>query len=266
MAGNADDMTPTLGAPNPMTGVVVGSLVPGNGRHGDQRTYAVVEQPGHGFVSLWPTGGFIYTPDPRARLDAYRSGTELTDRFTATVTDVDGTSTGLNVCGVPVHPARAAIVATVPVGDQPMAPALNPDDSRVYVTHADEPIITAIDAKTYTAMETVPLGALPTAVSFSPDGRCVFVAHAGGSVSVIDADLLTVVDVLDVMPAAALVPHVDDAAETLAAISAAVDLDVVDVTTGVAVNAPGTCAFIANRAYGTVSVVKIAVPPTARAN
>ena len=163
-----------------MTGVVIGSLVADTGRMSDARTYAVTEQPEHGFVSVWPTGGFIYTPDPRARLDAHRSGAVLMDGFRAVVGEVDGTVTELHVHGVPVHPARAAVIATVPVGDRPSVPVLAPDDSRVYVTHVDEPVVTVIDATTYTAMESVVVPARASGVSFSRDGGYVFAARVGG--------------------------------------------------------------------------------------
>lgn len=261
MDGNADDMAPALGIPNSTTGVIVGALVADTGRHTDERAYAVIEQPQHGFVSVWPTGGFIYTPDPRARLQAYRSGIALHDGFTATITGIDGTTTPVTVGGVPVLPARAAVIATVPVGDRPRVPALNPDDSRVYVTHQDEPIVTVIDALTYTTMEAVALDAVPTDVTFSVDGRSVFVAHGDDSVSVLDADSFSVIDVLDALPATGLAVRSHNGVDVVAIIDEATNLDLGDATHVVAVNAAGTCAFVTNMSYGTVSVVKIATPP-----
>lgn len=242
-----------------MTGVVIGSLVADTGRMSDARTYAVTEQPEHGFVSVWPTGGFIYTPDPRARLDAHRSGAVLMDGFRAVVGEVDGTVTELHVHGVPVHPARAAVIATVPVGDRPSVPVLAPDDSRVYVTHVDEPVVTVIDATTYTAMESVVVPARASGVSFSRDGGYVFAALVGGSVAVIDAASLAVVDRLTAPPSD-VEPTRDRDPETEATIRGAINLDPSDLVRGIAVNAPGTCAFVANTAYGSVSVVKIAAP------
>jgi YVTN family beta-propeller protein/VCBS repeat-containing protein len=248
-------VTPTLGAPHPTTGVVVGSL------NTVSPSFAVTEQPAHGVVSVWPTGGFIYTPDPRARLAAYTSGVDTTDEFTVTATDTAGVETAIAVADVPVHPARAAVVATVPVNGDPEAVTLSPDGSRAYVAHTSEAIVSIIDTGTYTVLETVLIGDHPSDLSFSDDGGQAYVLHGDGvTASVIDTATHSVVGSVaarDVPAAAAR-----DAADTATGIvGAETSVEMTGTPNSIAVTANGRCAYIANPMDATVSVVKIALPP-----
>lgn len=254
--GNADAMAPKLEAPNPTTGVVVGSL----GSGADGHRYAVVDHPVYGVVSVWPTGGFIYTPDPRTRLAAYRSGQSMADAFTVTVTDADGSVTEVGVRDVPIHPALAAVVATIPVGDRPSTATLDPADARLYVTHEDESVVSVIDTTTYTVIEALALNRAPTSVVFSPNGALAYLTHLDGEVLVVDVDSLAVVGTLPAPPPTAVTDRdraIDDA---IALIGGATDLQFGDTRAAVAVNAAGTCTFAAHVDDGTVSVIKFAVP------
>jgi YVTN family beta-propeller protein/VCBS repeat-containing protein len=253
-------MAPSAGLPNPTTGVVVGSLGP-TGLNGDSRTYAVTEQPAHGVVSVWPTGGFIYTPDPRARLAVYSAGATVTDGFTVTATAHGAETTAITVGPISVHPARAAVVATVPVDDDPEAVTLTPDGTRVYVAHSSEAVVSIIDTTTYTLIETVVVGDHPQDVSFSLDGARAYVVHRGGaSASVIDTATHSVVGAvaIDEVPPPQARQVIDEA---VGIIGVATSVELVNLPQSVAVNASGTCAFVANPTYATVSVVKIARPP-----
>jgi YVTN family beta-propeller protein/VCBS repeat-containing protein len=248
-------MTPTLGTPHPMTGVVVGSL------NTVSPTFTVTEQPAHGVVSVWPTGGFIYTPDPRARLAVYSSGADTTDGFTVTATDDHGLATAIAIADVPVHPARAAVVATVPVNDDPEAVTLSPDGSRAYVAHTSEAVVSIIDTGTYTVVETVVVGDHPMDLSFSADGERAFVHHHDGvTASVIDTATHSVVGSVAVadVPASASGPSVDAAAGI---VGAATSVEMAGAPQSIAVDARGTCAYVANSMDATVSVVEIALPP-----
>lgn len=209
-------MSPRIGPPNATTGVVVGSL-DGAGGSGDGASYVVTEHPDHGVVSVWPTGGFIYTPDPRARLAVYSSGVATTDGFTVTATDAGGRSNAISVADVPVHSTRAAVVATVPVSEEPEAVTLSPDDTLAYVIHSAGDRASVIDTTTHSVVGIVPIADVP-----SPSTRAI-----DGTVEVIRPAI-----------------HIEPA----------------NLPRSVAVNTTGTCAFVANPADATVSVVKIAEP------
>lgn len=258
--GYPDGMAPTAGLPNPTTGVVVGSLGP-TGPGGDAATFAVTAQPAHGVVSVWPTGGYIYTPDPQARLALYSAGTAAADGFTATATAPSGGSEVITVTGIPVYPARAAVVATVPVDLHPKAVTLSPDDSRVYVAHGSEAVVSIVDTTTYTLIETVVVGDHPEDLSFSADGARAYVVHRDGeSASVIDTSTHSVIGTVPIAEVPRSRPRrvMDDAAEI---IGAATSVELAHLPQSLAVNAAGTCAFVANPACATVSVVKLARPP-----
>jgi YVTN family beta-propeller protein/VCBS repeat-containing protein len=257
MTGNTGFMAPSTGAPNPTTGVVVGSL----GVTGEALTFTVIEQPSHGVVSVWPTGGFIYTPDPRARLALFSAGAAAVDGFTTTATAPSGDTIAITVTDIPVQPASAAVVATVPVDPSPEALTLSPDDSRVYVAHGSEAVVSIIDTTTYTLMETVAVGDHPMDLSFSADGAHVYVVHRGGmKASVIDTATHSVVGAVtaaDVPPPCAR-QSIDRA---VGIIGAATNVELGNVPRSVAVNAAGTCAFVADPAYAVVSAIKLARPP-----
>lgn len=232
----------------------------------DGAGFAVSARPTHGVVSVWPTGGFIYTPDPRARLAAHTCGSPVTDAFEITVITADGVTTAIGVTGVPVSPARAAVVATIPLGDHPEVAAVSPDDSRVYVGHGGEPVVSIIDATTHTAIENVDVGAPSTDVVFSTDGRYAYVLHQQAeAVSVIDTATHSVTSATTRrrMPTTAR-PAADRNAVTdraIAIIREATNLEMHDSHRTVAVDSTGRCAFVSNPLHGTVSVVEIAQAP-----
>jgi len=86
-----------------------------------------------------------------------------------------------------MDPATNTVIATVPVGDNPVALAMTPDGTRVYVANEMGNTVSVIDTATNAVVATVPVGNGPTDVKVTPDGREVWVANAYGSgVSVID--------------------------------------------------------------------------------
>ncbi|QEM45265.1 Ig-like domain-containing protein [Mycolicibacterium grossiae] len=81
--------TATIGAPNPTTGAVTGSLGVTD-PNGDPLSYALTGKPVRGTVTLTAAGGFTYTPTAAARHDAATVGAPAsltTDAFTVTVND-----------------------------------------------------------------------------------------------------------------------------------------------------------------------------------
>jgi YVTN family beta-propeller protein len=84
-----------------------------------------------------------------------------------------------------------APVATVDVGLAPLAVAVNPARSQVYVVNSLADDMSVIDAPANTVMATVPAGRKPWDVVVSADGELVYVAaSASGEILVFSADRL----------------------------------------------------------------------------
>ncbi|MDV6278221.1 hypothetical protein R3Q06_32670 [Rhodococcus erythropolis] len=85
-------------------------------------------------------------------------------------------------------PATAdTVVATVPVGNGPVAVAVTPDGGRAYVTNGSDKSVSVIDTATDTVVDTVPVGAFPAGVAITPDGARTYVTNGSDkSVSVIE--------------------------------------------------------------------------------
>ena len=85
------------------------------------------------------------------------------------------------------------VIATVPVGDRPIALDMTPDGTRVYVANEGSDTVSVLDTATNGVVATVPVGDRPSDVQVTPDGREVWVANAGTpAVSVIDTATNTV--------------------------------------------------------------------------
>ena len=90
--------------------------------------------------------------------------------------------------------ATNAVVATIPVGDQPMGVAVTPDATRAYVTNQRSNSVSVIDTATNAVVATVPVGESPQGIRVNPSGTEVWVANAfAGGVSVIDTATNTVI-------------------------------------------------------------------------
>jgi YVTN family beta-propeller protein len=84
--------------------------------------------------------------------------------------------------------ATQAVVAAIPVGPGPMATAVHPDGSLVYVTLGPLDAVAVIDTASNAVIGTVGVGDNPSGLDVSPDGSTLFVANTGArSVSVLDA-------------------------------------------------------------------------------
>lgn len=103
--------TPTVGAPDPLSGVATGGVV-ATDPDGDQLTYSAPTTTSKGSVSInAATGSFTYIPTAQARDAAAANGatpSDRTDTFTATVTDGYGGATEIPVT-VAVAPAPGAM-------------------------------------------------------------------------------------------------------------------------------------------------------------
>lgn len=126
-----------------------------------------------------------------------------------------------------------AVVATVPVGNQPLGAAVDPGGMRTYVTNQVVPngTVSVLDGATNTVVATVPVGAGPSGVAVKLPGDRVYVTNRDGkSVSVID----TATNV------------------TVATVA------VGNNPLGVAIDPAGTPAYVVNKGSNSVSVIDTA--------
>ncbi len=86
-----------------------------------------------------------------------------------------------------VSTATNAIVASIPVGDQPTGMAVTPDNGELYTANYWSGTVSVINTTANGVVATIPVGYLPTGVTISPDGKYAYVANEySNSVSVIN--------------------------------------------------------------------------------
>jgi YVTN family beta-propeller protein/VCBS repeat-containing protein len=202
---------PTIGTPDPDTGVVTGNLNVTD-PDGNALAYSVTTPPGMGTVTVDSSGVYTYTPDPQARLDAFASADSTaavapqarfaaaaatpaaapnTDAFTVTASDGHGGTLAVAVNGVPIAPAEAAITATLPAGSTPEGIAISRDGTHVYVANTGSSTMSVIDT-TNNTVATIATG--PTHfVALSPDGTRLYAGTTSGTVVVVNTATNTVV-------------------------------------------------------------------------
>lgn len=88
------------------------------------------------------------------------------------------------------------LAATVQVGINPAALAVNPTTNQIYVANCGSNTITVIDGQT-NATTTIGVGNCPHAVTVNPATNRVYVANSDGSISVIDGATNAVVNIVD---------------------------------------------------------------------
>lgn len=71
--------------------------------------------------------------------------------------------------------------ATIKVGEDPTGAAINPTDTRLYVSNYADNTVSVIDTATKAVIATVPVGKGPTAVAVSPDGSVAYVVDSSAS-------------------------------------------------------------------------------------
>jgi YVTN family beta-propeller protein len=129
-----------------------------------------------------------------------------------------------------VDTATNAVVATVEVGDEPLAAAVNPAGTRAYVTNQVAPsgTVSVIDTAINGVIATVTVGARPSGAAVKPPGDRVYVTNRDDkNVSVIDTASNTVV---------ATIP-------------------VGNNPLGIAIDPAGTPAYVVNKGDNAVSVI-----------
>ena len=118
-ANTAPVATATAGLPDPLTGVVAGTVL-GVDADGDTLTYTGPTSTAKGAIVLGPDGAFTYTPTPAARYDAAFAA-DTADSFTVTVADGYGGSVDVPVA-VAVSPASVAFDFAYGAGEQYWTP------------------------------------------------------------------------------------------------------------------------------------------------
>lgn len=90
--------------------------------------------------------------------------------------------------------ATRAVVATIPVGDNPLHVAVTPDGARAYVSNRNSNNVSVIDTSTLAVVATVAVGTAPTGLAASSNGKQVYVANSGSAnISVIDRNTHNVI-------------------------------------------------------------------------
>jgi YVTN family beta-propeller protein len=97
----------------------------------------------------------------------------ITNQFVNTVSVIDTTTD--------------TVIATIPVGLNPVGVAVNTDGSKVYITSFNANTVSVIDTVANTVIATIPVGLGPFGVAVSPDGSKVYITNQNSNtVSVID--------------------------------------------------------------------------------
>lgn len=121
-ASNPPTGSAAVGAPNPTTGVVTGTVVALD-PDGDALTFSAPATTSKGSVTVAANGSFTYTPDSTARHAASATGatsSQTTDSFTITVSDGHGGRLNLPIA-VSISPANAAPTGTSAPGTPNLA-------------------------------------------------------------------------------------------------------------------------------------------------
>lgn len=93
-----------------------------------------------------------------------------------------------------INTSSNTVVATMPVGANPVDVVLNPTGSRAYVDNSADNTVSVINTATNTVVATVPVGVFPLGVAVNPAGSRLYVTNSfANSVSVIDTSTNAVV-------------------------------------------------------------------------
>jgi YVTN family beta-propeller protein len=99
----------------------------------------------------------------------------------------------------PVTVATHSVGASIPVGGEPSAMAVNPQGTDVYVANTGTGTVSVISTATNTVTAHICVGASPEGAAVSPDGTRVYVANTGSdTVSVISTTTNTIIGTIGV--------------------------------------------------------------------
>ncbi|HTI73861.1 MAG TPA: beta-propeller fold lactonase family protein, partial [Mycobacterium sp.] len=236
-ANSAPTVSPAVGLPETVNGVVTGSLNAVD-PDGNPLTYTVQSQSAGAAVTVNGAGNFTYTPSVSQRLQASSTSGLDTDTFTLRVSDGQ-TFTDVPVTVV-VRPGQFTGSTPVDVDRDPSGVAFSADGSRAYVTNKYDKSVSVVNTSTGTVLATIKVPYGPNAVVVSPVAgqNRAYVAMTTG-VAVIDTATNKLVDV---NPATTTVDSIKVGASPSA----------------LAINSTGTRLYVSNLGSTTVSVINTA--------
>jgi len=170
-----------------------------------------------------------------------------------------------------------AVVATVPVGIEPVGVAITPDGTRVYVANEGPNTsprvggsVSVIDTSTNAVVATVPVGGTALGVAVTPDGTRAYVTNpTSGSISVIDTSTNAVVATVPLGGAPYGVAITPDGTRAYVGNQTSASIQVINTSTntltatvfacfgagGVAISPDGARAYVANFGCPGVEVI-----------
>jgi len=165
---------------------------------------------------------------------------------------------------------KNAVIATVPVGNDPCEIAISPDGSLIYVVNGQSGSVSVIETKTYSVIATIPVGVSPFGASLNADGSLLYVSNEGSNnVSVINTATNRVMFTLStgnvpqdltVSPDGSRVYVTNILDNTISVISTVTNLAIKTITgvsapSGIKVSPDGSHIYVANSGNGTISVI-----------
>ena len=195
----------TVGAPDPATGVVRGTL-PTTDASGAPLTYTVTTPPAYGRVTIRPDGSYVYVPSAAGQRYA-RTHPGAFDTFTVQASSGARSSFMARVAPgdqltvpVPLAPSAPSVPPTATsstgVGTYPGSAVVSPGGRYAAVPSYSDRTVTIVDTTNGTR-SVVALGADLSEVVFSPDGGRAYVLDQSGLITVADTATGTVVGSVD---------------------------------------------------------------------
>jgi YVTN family beta-propeller protein len=187
---------PSVGAANPTTGAVSGSI---NIKDwdGDALTFTTVSGPSKGSVTFnAATDTYTYTPTQAARDAAVQ--TPATDTFTIRATDPYGAYKDTTPVTVQISPTSPS--GTIPSTNTPIIVGLHPGDvvfsgNYAYVANYASGNVSVIDTRTNSVVDTVPI--VGDSMAASADGTRLYVTKYSG-VAIVDTATNDIIGSVDV--------------------------------------------------------------------
>jgi YVTN family beta-propeller protein len=183
------------------------------------------------------------------------------------------TNAGSNDVSV-IDTVSQQVLATIPVGENPMNVAFTPDGTQAYVVNAGSNEVSVIDTSKRQVVAIIPVGQWPCDVAFTPNGTWAYVTNADdNNVSVINtAAIQQVMATISVGKRSIGVEFTPDGTQAYVVDLESNDVSVIDtaiqqmITTipvgehpmGVAFTPNGTHAYVVNHGSNNVSVIHTA--------
>ncbi|HEY4327213.1 MAG TPA: beta-propeller fold lactonase family protein [Mucilaginibacter sp.] len=169
-----------------------------------------------------------------------------------------------------INIATNTVVATVPVGADPLGVSVSPDGSKAYISNEFDNTVSVINTSSNTVAATIPVGASPSGLAVSPNGSRLYVANGvSNTVSVINTANNTAIATITmgslpfgiaVSPDGSSVYVSNYNSNTVSVINAASNLVIATISVGlkpigIVVSADGSKVYAVNQGSNNVSVI-----------